>query len=434
MNFKDFRLSKPVQDAIIDCGYNEPTPVQIKAIDHLVKGKDMQAIAPTGSGKTAAFTLPIIEKLNNSHKDTFRIPRALILVPTRELASQIDENIKQYAKYTPLQSMVVFGGAKIEPQKKQLQNPLDFIVATPGRLAEHIKEKSVNLAHIEYLVLDEADTMLDMGFSHEISIILDNLAQKPQTMLFSATLGESIKDLSGKILELPVSINVDKKQTGTRKIEQSVYFISKEEKKELISYLIGKEYLKQFIVFTRTKDIANEVNTFLQSSGLKTDYLHGNKSHANRLKTIKAFKNGDIQVLVATDITARGIDIQGLEYIINFDIPNSVDDYIHRIGRTGRAGGEGNAISLVSSSEIYSMKVIERKLQFKFKVQKEDGFGDNIQDGASVAQNIIVKKDKKRKSEGAFGHKKQKKSTPVKKKKMTKRNRTAPTDFKRGKK
>lgn len=433
MQFRDFKLSTPIQDAIIDCGYTQPTEIQIKAIDHLVKGKDLQGIAPTGSGKTAAFTLPLIEKLNIDSADT-TIPRALILVPTRELAVQIDENIKEYAKYTNLSSMVVFGGAKMEPQKKRLQEQLDIIVATPGRLAEHLKEKSADLAHIEYLVLDEADTMLDMGFSHEIDIILNSLHTKPQTMLFSATLGESIKDLSDKILDAPVIINVDKNKKASKKITQSAYLVSRDEKPELLSFLIGREYLSQFIVFTRTKEIANEVNEHLLKAGLKSDYLHGDKTHARRLATIKAFKKNDIQVLVATDITARGIDIQGLEFIVNYDIPNSVDDYIHRIGRTGRAGREGNAISLVSNSEIYSMRLIERKMQFKFKMLKEEGFGEDIRDGLVTTPNIVVKKEKKRKTEGAFGHKKQKKSAGVKKKKVSKRDRTQASDFKRGRK
>lgn len=429
MDFSEFKLSTALQDAIKQCDYSEPTEIQIKAIDHLVKGKDMQAIAPTGSGKTAAFTLPIIEKLYKENQ-LANIPKALILVPTRELASQINENIQRYAINTNVKSLVIFGGEKIEPQKKKLSNPLDIIVATPGRLAEHIKDKSISLDQIEYLVLDEADTMLDMGFSHEIDIIFNALSMKPQTMLFSATLGESIKDLSAKVLEAPVCINVDKKQKATKKINQSVYFVSRKEKKELIAFLIGKEYLSQFIVFTRTKEIADEVNVFLQKAGLKSDALHGDKSHANRMKTINSFKENNIQVMVATDITARGIDIQGLEYIINYDIPNGVDDYIHRIGRTGRAGRVGNAISLVSSSEIYSMKVIERKLQFKFKEKKEEGFGEDIRDGGVEVPNIIAKKEKSRKTAGAFGHKKQKKASGVKKKKTTKRDRAGANDFK----
>ena len=430
MQFDDFKLSHFILDAIKDCGYTEPTEIQIKAINHLIKGKDMQGIAPTGSGKTAAFTLPMIEKLQK--KDSDIIPRALILVPTRELAVQIDENIKEYAKNTDLSSTVIFGGAKIEPQKKRLQKSLDIIVATPGRLAEHIKEKSVDLARIEYLVLDEADTMLDMGFSHEINIILNKFLFKPQTMLFSATLGEPIKELSGKILDAPVVINVDKNKKTSKKITQNAYYVSNEEKSALLSFIIGQKYLSQFIVFTRTKETANEVNKSLKDAGLKCDYLHGDKTHARRLATIKSFKDNDIQVLVATDITARGIDIQGLEYIVNYDIPNSVDDYIHRIGRTGRAGREGTALSLVSNSEIHSMRLIEKKLQFKFKMLKVDGFGEDISDGLITTANIVMKKEKKRKSDGAFGHKKQKKSAGVKKKKTSKRDRGKPSDFNKG--
>jgi ATP-dependent RNA helicase RhlE len=417
MSFDKFALSKKILDAVKDCNYTTPTPIQENIIPFILKGKDVQAVAPTGSGKTAAFVLPIIEELSKNSDDSFRLPRALILVPTRELAVQIDENIKKYAKNTDLKSLTIFGGTKLEPQRNKLQKSLDIIVATPGRLVDHIKDKSIDLGHLEMLVLDEADTMLDMGFINEINQVFESLHSKVQMMLFSATMGERVKELAERLLDAPHGVNIDKKQKATHKIEQFVYYISKEEKNELVSYLIGKNYLKQYIVFTRTKQSAEEVYEFLKEAGLRCDSLHGDKTHGNRQKAIKKFRDGDIQVLVATDITARGIDINGLEYIINYDIPNAVDDYIHRIGRTGRAGMDGNAISLVSSSEVYSLKVIERKLQLKVKELKEDGFGIKDED-REKSPKIIIKKEQKRKVKGAFGNQKKKMNKEPKKKKL----------------
>ena len=417
MSFDKFGLSKNILDAIKECNYIEPTPIQEKIIPFILKRKDIQAVAPTGSGKTAAFVLPIIEMLSKNKDDGFKLPKALILVPTRELAVQIDENIKKYAKYTDLKSFTIFGGAKLEPQKNKLQKPLDIIVATPGRLVEHIKNKSINLKHLKMLILDEADTMLDMGFINEIDQVFESLYSKVQIMLFSATMGERVRELAEKLLDAPHGVNIDKKQKATHKIEQFVYYVSKEEKKELLSFIIGKNYLKQYMVFTRTKRSAEELYLFLKDSGLRCDSLHGDKTHTSRQKAIKKFKDGDIQVLVATDITARGIDINGLEYIVNYDIPNSVDDYIHRIGRTGRAGMDGNAINLVSSSEIYSLKIIERKLQLKIKELKEEGFGILEKDKIK-SPKIVVKTQKKRKVKGAFGNKKKKIDKEGKKKKL----------------
>ncbi|MCI0500411.1 MAG: DEAD/DEAH box helicase [Epsilonproteobacteria bacterium] len=418
MNFKELNLSKEVLAALAVCDYKKPTPIQEAIISQIIKNKDVQAIAPTGSGKTAAFSLPIIDKLNKNLTNDFRLPRALILVPTRELAVQIDASIKKYAVHTELKSATIFGGTKMEPQVNKLKKTIDILVATPGRLAEHIKEKNVNLTHINTLVLDEADTMLEMGFSEEMSVIFDSFDKKPQTMLFSATLGESIKKLGEKILESAYCVNIDKTQKGTHKIEQSVYYINRDEKNALTSFLIGKNYQQQFIVFTRTKQTAEEVFNYLVESGLKCDSLHGDKTHGKRQVAIKRFRDKEVQVLVATDITARGIDIKGLEYIINYDIPNSVEDYIHRIGRTGRAGMDGNAISLVSSSEVYSQKVIERKLHIKMKVVKEEGFGNDVEDTIK-APKIVIRKEAKRDVTGAFGQQ-NKKVKP--KKKTTKRD------------
>lgn len=411
MQFEEFGLDSFILNNIIQCNYDTPTPIQEKIIPHILKKRDIQAIAPTGTGKTAAFCLPIIHNILKQ-KNTNKI-KALIIAPTKELAVQINNNIKQYSKNCDISSVVLFGGAKMANQIKQLQQPVDIVVATTGRLVEHIKQKTIDIRYLQTIVLDEADTLLDMGFIHEIDLVFSTVEQKAQVLLFSATLGESIKKLSDKILVKKVSVNIDKEQKQTHKINQGVYYISKEQKNELTAFLIGKHYKDRFIVFTRTKTTAKTVSVFLKQAGLQIISLHGDLTQNARLKAIKDFKNNKAQVLVATDITARGIDIPQLEYIINYDIPNSVDDYIHRIGRTGRAGAIGNAISLVSPSEIYSLKVIERKLQLKLTELFEDGFNDNIKDKIK-APKIIVKKEAKIKIKGAFG----KKRTEPKKKKL----------------
>jgi len=419
MQFTDFKLSKELIKAIHSCNYSEPTQIQQKAIEHILKKRDIQAIAPTGTGKTAAFCLPIINNiLTQKYQDTNL--KALILVPTKELALQIYENIQQYTKYTSIKSEVIYGGAKMSAQITKLQNHIDILVATTGRLSEHLKQKTISLRNLEVLVLDEADTMLDMGFINEIDLVLSKIEYKPQILLFSATLGQSIKKLSDKILNKAVCINVDKEQKATHKINQGVYYISKIQKNELLSFIIARAYKDRFIVFTRTKQGAKEVYQYLKDYDISVICLHGDLTQGARLKAIKEFKQNKAQVLVATDISARGIDIDSLEYVINYDIPNSVDDYIHRIGRTGRAGKTGNAISLISPSEIYSLKVIERKLNLKFKELYEDGFNSDLKDKIK-SPKIVIKKEEKRKVKGAFGNKKK---GPKKKKYATKRDRS----------
>ena len=404
MDFTQFKFDNEILKAIDDCRYNKPTDIQKMAINHILKKRDLQAIAPTGTGKTASFALPIIQNLLNNRKNNDGI-KALILAPTKELAVQIHKNFIQYTKYTDLNTEVIFGGAKMAPQIKKLQNKVDIVVATTGRLIEHINQNTINLKNIEILVLDEADTLLDMGFVNEIDKVIQTISNKIQILLFSATLGESIKKLSDKILDKKVCINIDKTQKATHKINQNVYYVSKDEKDELTSYLIGKAYKDRFIIFTRTKEGAKRVFKAITKAGIKAISLHGDLTQGARLKAINEFRNHKAQVLVATDITARGIDIPALEYIINYDIPNSVEDYIHRIGRTGRAGKIGNAISLVSPSEMYSLKVIENKLQLKMIIKTEKGFGKYEKDTIK-SPKIIIKKEEKRKVQGAFGKKK----------------------------
>jgi len=404
MLFKDLNLNSKLLQAIKSCNYTEATPIQKEIIPHILKNRDVQAIAPTGSGKTASFVLPIINNLEKLNKNDGQI-KALIIAPTKELAVQINSNIKKYAANTDLKSFVIYGGTKMAADVKNLQEDIDILVCTTGRLVQHLKEKTINLNYVKTLVLDEADTLLDMGFINEINLVIETISSEAQILLFSATMGTSIKKLSDKILKKKVCVNIDKEQKATHKINQNVYFVSKDEKIDLCSFLIGKAYQNRFIVFTRTKHTAKIVFEALSKSGLNCLNLHGDMTQAARLKSIDSFRKKKAQVLVATDITARGIDIEALECVINYDMANSVDDYIHRIGRTGRAGRDGEALSFVSTSEIYSLRVIEKKLQLKMTELFEDGFGSDIKDEIK-APKIMVKKDEKQKTRGAYGTKK----------------------------
>jgi len=404
MLFKDLNLDHKILKAVESCNYLQTTPIQEEIIPHILKNRDVQAIAPTGSGKTASFVLPIINNLLKSNKNDGQI-KALIIAPTKELAVQINANIKKYAINTNLKSFVIYGGTKMAADVKNLQEDIDILVCTTGRLNQHLKEKTINLNYVNTLVLDEADTLLDMGFINEINLVIETISNEVQILLFSATMGSSVKKLSDKILKKKVCVNIDKEQKATHKINQNVYYLAKEEKLNLCSYLIGKSYKSRFIVFTRTKHTAKIVFDSLVKSGLNCLNLHGDMTQAARLKSIDAFRKNKAQVLVATDITARGIDIEALECVINYDMANSVDDYIHRIGRTGRAGRDGEAISFVSTSEIYSLRVIEKKLQLKMTELEEDGFGLDIKDDIK-APKIMIRKDEKQKTRGAYGTKK----------------------------
>ena len=403
MQFEDLALNKKLLHAIKDCNYTIPTPIQKEIIPHILKSRDVQAIAPTGSGKTASFVLPILNNLLKN-EDEYKL-KALIIAPTKELAVQINQNIVNYAKYTTLKSHVIFGGTKMQSDINNLEKHIDILVCTTGRLSQHLKQKTIDLSNIEYLVLDEADTLLDMGFINEITAVLETIPKESQISLFSATMPKSVKALSDKILKKKVCVNVDKVNKATHKINQKVYFLSKEEKLNLLSYLMGKNYQDRFIVFTRTKHTSKIVYEELVKRGLKCLNLQGDMSQGARLKSIKQFKDHKAQVLVATDITARGIDIEALECVINYDIPNSVDDYIHRIGRTGRAGRDGEALSFVSPAEVHSFTVIEKTLQFKMTEVHEEGLS-NIREVGEKTVKISIKKEKKQKTKGAYGAKK----------------------------
>ena len=370
MSFTNLGLSKPILKAIEDQGYTSPSPIQAQAIPLVLDGRDVLAGAQTGTGKTAGFTLPILElMMHRSLKRQKLKARALILTPTRELAAQVHQNVVDYSKYLPFTSAVVFGGVGINPQKAKLKNGVDVLVATPGRLLDLIGQKALDLSNVEFFVLDEADRMLDMGFIHDIKKVLAMLPNDKQSLLFSATFSASIKKLADTLLDNPTLIEVAKRNTSAQTISQKVHFVDKGRKKELLVHLIKRDNWHQVLVFTRTKHGANKLTQHLEFEGIKAAAIHGNKSQGARTRALADFKANQIQVLVATDIAARGIDIDQLPHVINFELPNVPEDYVHRIGRTGRAGNEGVALSLVCVDEHEFLNDIEKLI--KKDIEKE---------------------------------------------------------------
>ena len=364
MSFKKLGLSTELLSAVREQGYTEPTPVQRQAIPAIIHGRDIIAAAQTGTGKTAGFTLPLLHRLLDNQKAGKQV-RALIVTPTRELAAQIHESVKTYGKYLPFKASVVFGGVKINPQITRLRQSNDIVIATPGRLLDLVNQGALDLSFIEILVLDEADRMLDMGFIHDIKRILSLLPKKRQNLLFSATFSNEIKALASKLLNNPECIEVARRNTTAENITQIVHPVDKLRKRELLSFMIGSKNWKQVLVFTRTKHGANRLAQQLELDGLKCAAIHGNKSQGARTRALADFKEGKVRVLVATDIAARGLDIDKLPHVVNFDLPSVPEDYIHRIGRTGRASNEGLATSLVSSDEADLLRAIERLLKCK---------------------------------------------------------------------
>ena len=359
-------------------GYETPTPVQVKAIPELLKGRDVLAAAQTGTGKTAAFSLPIITKMLQSPvKRSPKHVRALILAPTRELAAQIDENLRAYAANTTLTTALVFGGVGIHPQTAALARGVDFLVATPGRLLDHLGQKNVTLEGVEFLVLDEADRMLDMGFIHDIKKLLKLLPQKRQTLLFSATFSNEIRELADSLLVNPVDIEIARNKEAAI-IEQEAYAIAKKRKRELLRDLIVDNQWNQVLVFTRMKHTANRLAQQLEKDGIVAAAIHGNKSQSARTKALAGFKDHSVRVLVATDIAARGLDIEGLPHVVNYELPNVAEDYVHRIGRTGRAGHPGHAVSLVSTDEKDYLRAIERLLKKKIPLREAVGYDGDV--------------------------------------------------------
>ena len=364
MSFEPLGLRAELLRAVADSGYTTPTPIQQQAIPAIIEGRDLMGGAQTGTGKTAGFTLPLLHRLMEQggpqEKNGKREIRALVLTPTRELAAQVGESVETYSKHLPLKSTVIFGGVKINPQITRLRQGVDIIVATPGRLLDHVNQRTIDLRNIDILVLDEADRMLDMGFIHDIRKLLAILPKNKQTLLFSATFSNDIKKLAGDLMNNPVLVEVVRHNTTSETIKQVVYPVDSKRKPELLSYLIGSNNWHQVLVFTRTKHIANRLTEHLQKDGITAAAIHGNKSQGARTRALSEFKSNKIRVLVATDIAARGLDIDQLPHVVNFELPNIAEDYVHRIGRTGRAGNEGEAMSLVCIDEHSLLKNIER--------------------------------------------------------------------------
>ena len=363
MLFKDLGLSAELLQAVEKQGYDEATPIQAQAIPLVLEGKDVLAGAQTGTGKTAGFTLPVLQLLQRSHRASQKpYPRVLVLTPTRELAAQVQESVRDYGRYLPFRSAVIFGGVSINPQKQKLIKGVDIVVATPGRLLDHVGQRSIDLSKIEILILDEADRMLDMGFIRDIRKLLNIIPKQRQTLLFSATFSKEIRNLASEFLKQPAQIQVTPENTAVELVSQIVYPVDKKRKRELLSHKIGEEEWQQVLVFTRTKHSANKLTEQLGDDGITAAAIHGNKSQGARTKALADFKAGKIRVLVATDIAARGIDIEKLPHVVNFELPNVPEDYVHRIGRTARAGQKGHAISLVCVDELKLLRDIEKVL------------------------------------------------------------------------
>ncbi len=372
MSFEQLGLRAELLRAVSEAGYSQPSPIQAKAIPVVLQGGDLLAGAQTGTGKTAGFALPMLQRLSEKAPQSGGAIRALILTPTRELAAQVEASFRLYGKYLPLRSTVVFGGVNIRPQINALRKGVDIVVATPGRLLDHVGQKTIDLSQVEMLVLDEADRMLDMGFIHDIRKILGLLPRNRQNMLFSATFSNDIKRLADGFLKAPVMIEVARRNTAAEQVDQVMYRIDKGLKRALLSHLISGSNWQQVLVFTRTKHGANRLASQLDKDGITTTAIHGNKSQGARTKALADFKQGKVRVLVATDIAARGLDIEQLPFVVNYEMPSVPEDYVHRIGRTGRAGNTGNAISFVCSEERKQLHDIETLLQRRIPLQEQE--------------------------------------------------------------
>ena len=378
MSFSDLGLAPELLRAIADQGYTDPTPVQAKAIPPILQGQDVMAAAQTGTGKTAGFTLPMLHRLKefaSSSVSPARHPvRALILTPTRELAAQVQDSVKTYGKYIPLRSAVVYGGVHIDPQIAELRAGVEILVATPGRLLDHLGQKTVNLSQVQFLVLDEADRMLDMGFLPDIKRILATLPAKRQSLLFSATYSDEIRGLAKQFLTNPVSVEVARRNSATETVTHLVYKVESAAKRDLLTHLIKSRDMRQVLVFCNTKIGANRLAYKLDKDGVGAAAIHSDRTQGERMLALADFKEGKTKVLVATDIAARGLDIEQLPFVVNFDLPGSPEDYVHRIGRTGRAGMTGEAISLVCEEEREELIAIEKLLKIELPVHEAGEF------------------------------------------------------------
>ncbi len=378
IRFEDFGLSPDIQRALRDQGYVNPTPIQAQAIPIVLQGRDVMGVAQTGTGKTAGFSLPIIQLLLR-HANTSASParhpvRVLILTPTRELADQVADNVKAYSRHTSLRATVVFGGVDIAPQTAALRSGAEIVIATPGRLLDHVQQKTVNLSQTQVLVMDEADRMLDMGFLPDLQRIINLLPEERQNLMFSATFSSEIKKLASNFLKNPVTIEVARSNATADNVTQTIYRVDEKTKEKAVSFIIRERKLKQVIVFSNTKIGASRLVRHLESEGVKASAIHSDKTQNERMAALEAFKQGEIEVLVATDVAARGLDIAELPCVINFDLPYNAEDYVHRIGRTGRAGASGDAISLYADKDERLLVEIEKMIKHKFVRAELTGF------------------------------------------------------------
>ena len=431
MTFKELGLIEPLLKAIKDKGYTKPSPIQEQAIPSILEKHDVLAGAQTGTGKTAGFTLPLLQILSSkTSKTTKPNIKALILTPTRELAAQVAQSVDDYGKYLPLKTAVIFGGVGINPQKALLRKGVDIVIATPGRLLDHIEQKTIDISHVECFILDEADRMLDMGFIRDIRKVIALLPVHRQNLLFSATFSDEIKKLSDGILTNPKLIEVARRNTSSEMVSQVIHFVDKERKKTLLSKLIKEGSWKQVLVFTRTKHGANKLSQHLEGDGISATAIHGNKSQGARTKALADFKAGSVRVLVATDIAARGIDIDQLPHVVNFELPNVAEDYVHRIGRTGRAGNEGEAVSLVCVDEHDYLKGIEKLIKTSIKKVVIEGFevdprikAEPIKNGGNRGRNNSSSRNSSKKSDArAPRENRNKEKKPFRKDAESKRN------------
>ena len=373
MTFNELGLSADLLRAVEDQGYETPTPIQRQAIPHILDGHDILAGAQTGTGKTAGFTLPMLQRLENRPSGPRRV-RALILTPTRELAAQVNESVRTYGKYRPVRSMEIYGGVSPRPQITKIQRGVDVVIATPGRLLDHVRQGNIDLSAVEMFVLDEADRMLDMGFIRDIRQIIRHLPAARQNLLFSATFSKEIRELANNLLDSPAEIQVAQRNTTADRVEQRVYPVDKARKRELLSEMIGRGDWRQVLIFTRTKHGANKLAKQLQKDGIEADAIHGNKGQGARAKALRDFKSGKVRALVATDIAARGLDIERLPHVVNFELPHVPEDYVHRIGRTARAGQDGTAVSLVCVDELKLLRDIEKMLRRDIRKEYVPGY------------------------------------------------------------
>ena len=396
MTFKELGLSAPILKAIESQGYETPSPIQAKSIPAVLEGRDVMAAAQTGTGKTAGFTLPILEKLGGGERARSNRVRTLILTPTRELAAQVGENVAIYSKHMSLTSAVVFGGVKINPQMMKLRRGVDILVATPGRLMDLHGQNAVKFDQLEVLVLDEADRMLDMGFINDIKRIIKLLPKRRQNLMFSATFSDDIRKLAKGLVHNPIEISVTPRNAAAPSVTQLAYTVDKKKKAALLTNLIHDNGWEQALVFTKTKHGANKLTRHLEAEGIVAAAIHGNKSQGARTRALAGFKAGEIRIMVATDIAARGLDIEQLPQVVNFDLPNVPEDYVHRIGRTGRAGAAGTAISLVSADEVDLLSNIEHLTRKLLPREVMDGF-EPLHDVPETTLNRLVRRKKPKK-------------------------------------